>query len=322
MGVTRASACAKAILLGEHAVVYGQPAIAVPIVSRRAEALVCDAAPGSAGAIVASDLGVRYPRGRSYVDDHGQFLWAAAEGALRACLGEGPWPALEIVVRSTIPIASGMGSGAAVSAAIARGIAAHFCVSLSRERLSELVYATECLLHGTPSGIDNTVVAFESAVWFRRGQGAQPLALGAPLALVMGDTGIPSRTRESVALVRRRWQAQPAPLEALFEAIGATVCQARAALAAGDLPALGRLLDRNQELLQELGVSDPALERLIAAARRAGALGAKLSGGGMGGCMVALATPAGADGVLRALREAGAADVILARLEQSGGAVV
>jgi mevalonate kinase len=166
------------------------------------------------------------------------------------------------------------------------------------------------LLHGTPSGIDNTVVAYEAPIWFRRGQRPEPIAVMRPLALVIGDTGIASRTRESVGLVRRRWQANPQSLEELFDAIGAVAQQGRDAILRGDLTALGRAMDRNQELLERLGVSDPVLERLIGAARQAGALGAKLSGGGMGGCMIALVAPDGGARVEAALWAAGASDVI------------
>ncbi len=326
MGVTHARACGKVILLGEHAVVYGRPAIAVPVPSRQVEVQVRDTPPGSGTAILACDLGTRYLAGTCNVDEHGRFLLAAVEGVLRATLlHDGPhgaprptWPDLEIQVRSQVPIARGMGSGAAVSAAIARGVAAHLGASLSRERLSELVYATESLLHGTPSGIDNTVVAYELPVWFRQGLGAQPFAVGVPVTLVIGDTGIASRTRESVALVRRRWEADRLRLEALFDAIGDLVQRGREAIAQGDLPALGEAMDRNQALLEALDVSDPALERLIAAARRAGALGAKLSGGGKGGCMIALTVSEAAASVEAALRAAGAGDVIAARIGKSG----
>lgn len=317
MAITRASACGKTILLGEHAVVYGRPAIAVPVPSRRAVVEVRDTARGSGIVVIAQDLQMRYQMGSPDVDEHGRFLLAAVAGAL-AEIGPVEAPDLELTICSSIPIARGMGSGAAVSAAIARGIAGRLGASLSCQRLSELVYDTERLLHGTPSGIDNTVVAYEAPVWFQRDQGAEPIALGRSLELVIGDTGIPSRTRESVALVRRRWESNPAPLETLFDAVGAVVQQGRDAIAQGDLAGLGRAMDRNQGLLEELGVSDPALERLIVAAREAGALGAKLSGGGMGGCMIALVAPEGAAQVEVALRAAGASDALATRVGAGG----
>ncbi len=317
MAITRASACAKAILLGEHAVVYGRPAIAVPIPARTAVVEVHDAAPGAGIGIVAHDLNRRYQRGACPVDSDGEFMLAAVEGVLQHVCPGRSCPDLEISVRSTIPIARGLGSGAAVSAAIARGIAAHLGISIPQDQLSELVFATECLLHGTPSGIDNTVVCCESAIWFRRGQAPELLPVGGPITLVIGDTGIPSRTSESVARVRRRGEREPEAVEALLDGIGDVVARGRAAIAVGDLQALGRAMDRDHALLQELGVSGTALDTLVAAAREAGALGAKLSGGGMGGCMIALATPQGAAHVEAALLGAGAHDTIVSQIEPS-----
>ncbi|MFH1085852.1 MAG: mevalonate kinase, partial [Chloroflexota bacterium] len=126
----------------------------------------------------------------------------------------------------------------------------------------------------------------------------------------IGDTGVAARTRDTVALVRRGWEAQPTRYEALFDAIAAAVVAARAALGAGDLAALGAQMDANQQLLAELGVSSVALDTLIQTARRAGALGIKLSGGGGGGCMLALVCPDAAAQVEAALVAAGAVRVI------------
>jgi mevalonate kinase len=191
-----------------------------------------------------------------------------------------------LVVTSDIPVARGLGSGTAVATALARAVAAHCGREIPPADLSTLVFETEVLLHGTPSGIDNTVVAYESPLSFRRGQAPEFLACGAPLTLVLADTGVPSRTRDAVGAVRAAWQAAPERYEACFDAIDALVAAAREALAAGDAPALGRLMDANQERLVELGVSSPELDALVAAARAAGAWGAKLSGGGRGGFML------------------------------------
>src|SRR5439155_13530775 len=105
----------------------------------------------------------------------------------------------------------------------------------------------------------------------------EPIAIAAPFTLLIGDTGIRSATHLPVGDVRRRWQAESARYESLFDAVAALVQRARAALASGDLDALGPLLDENQSLLEQIGVSSPELERLIEAARAAGAAGAKLS---------------------------------------------
>lgn len=311
----------KAILLGEHAVVYGRPAIAVPVMARKAVVEVEQGPQGEGILIVAEDLQQRYFMGASDVDEHGQFLSAAVRGALEALVPEGPWPSLVIRVRSSVPIARGMGSGAAVSAAIARALAAYFGKEWEPETLSRLVFATEMLLHGTPSGIDNNVVAYERPIWFTKTQGARPLAVKAPFDLVIGDTGIRSRTRDAVTKVRRQWEEAPDRIERLFDAIGEVAQEGARAIMEGELARLGALMNHNQALLEALGVSSRALERLIEAARTAGAWGAKLSGSGMGGCMIALVPPEQASAIEEALRTAGAVDTILTQVQATAGDV-
>jgi len=297
----------KVILFGEHAVVYGRPAIAVPVHDRQARVWVQSASPGSGIILQAEDLNRRYPLAAAPPDDP----LALIVRLTLETLGRPPNQDLILTVRSTIPIASGLGSGAAVSAAVARALAAHFNVQLTPHQVSELVYQTEVLHHGTPSGIDNTVVAFERPVYFVKGRAPEPLSVGRPFYLLIGDTGIPSPTRVAVADVRRCWEADRARYDALFDAIGQIADEGRQAVERGDITALGPLMDRNQELLREIGVSSPELERLILAARRAGAQGAKLSGAGRGGNMIALVTPATAERVASAVRQAGARGVII-----------
>ncbi len=303
--VTTASAAGKAILLGEHAVVYGRPAIAVPLsdvrVTVHVNPLPQGQVPQGTGiTICAADLGQRF--GLQEPCD------AEAAPALRATIGNTlahlgvpiEEAHFELVIRSSIPIARGLGSGTAVATAIVRALAAHYGRSLPVAEVSQLAYRTEILLHGTPSGLDNTVVAYEEPVYFIRGQPPAALRFAAPVHLLIADTGIPSRTRDTVARVRQRWLADRTCYEGIFDEIGAAVEAARRAiegpLAGAGLPLLGQLMSHNHSLLQRLGVSCAELDRLVDAALSAGALGAKLSGGGGGGCMVALLGPLGGEG--------------------------
>ena len=195
-----------------------------------------------------------------------------------------------------------------------RALASAYGRNLSAAEVSALVYESEQRFHGTPSGIDNTVIAYEQAIWFQRRSEPphqiEPIAIAEPFTLLIGDTGVRSATRLPVGEVRRRWQEDPIRYEALFDAVADVVYQARRALAEGEIATLGPLLDRNQALLEEIGVSSPELERLIAAARSAGARGAKLSGGGWGGVMIALVEPETAQQVRQALQAAGATRVL------------
>ncbi len=340
----------KAILFGEHAVVYGRPALAVPVMQVWAEAVVERGAAGSGLTIEAEDTGERIV----VQDAPAQQPLAAAVRLALAWLAMAA-PDWRVVIRSTIPIASGLGSGAAVAAAIVRALAdaansasrsgieasaGHSgqweqpakasSPDASRKRsadrpqhvltpadLSALVYEVEKLHHGTPSGIDNTVIAYGQPVYFVRGQPPQPFAIGRPFTLVVADTGIRSPTRVAVGDVRRSWEREPARFEALFDQVAVIVEAARTAIAAGEPERLAPLMDENHTLLQEMGVSCPELDALVTAARSAGALGAKLSGGGRGGNMIALVTTETAPRVTDALQAAGAARVIVTEVRQA-----
>ncbi len=299
MSTYKASACAKIILCGEHAVVYGRPAIAVPIPDLRAYASFTPTT-ASGLRVHLDDMGERW----TWNPHHGHPIAVVIRHTLNV-LRAFP-PSGDIHVRSQIPIGGGLGSSAAVATAVVRVIARALGRALSPEAIAAIVYEGETIWHGTPSGIDNTVIAHERPIWFIRERPPQVLQPLRAFTLVIGDTGIRASTRDVVAEVRRRWAQKRTHYETLFDRIGRTVYLAREALQQGDLLALGRALTENQRLLHALGVSSPELERLTRAAMQAGALGAKLAGAGRGGNMIALVWPDVARHVANALRDAGA----------------
>ncbi len=297
-----ASASAKAILVGEHAVVYGQPAVAVPVSDLRAFASI---EPNEKGLrIVADDLDIPVDVDAETVDNA---LALTARLVLKA-LGADP-PDATIYIRSEIPIASGLGSGAAVSTALARALLLYLERTLDPAALNGLIYEVEKIHHGTPSGIDNTVIVYERPVYFVRQQPLEMLSISVPFTILIGDTGKSASTRAAVTGVRELYEANRAGIEPVLNEIGELVRAARVALECGDLTALGQLMTRNHTLLQRLTVSSPELDALVQAAAGGGALGAKLSGGGRGGNMIALVTPETIAQVTSALREAGATHV-------------
>ncbi|MEO6062855.1 MAG: mevalonate kinase [Thermoflexales bacterium] len=312
---TVGSACAKVILCGEHAVVYGRPAIALPLPRLRTTATATAREPGDDSRaddveVIAPDINARY----WMLLQPGRPLARIIQLTLTR-IGMSPehgdWRPFRLCLTSDIPVGANLGSGAAASVAAARATAEFFGQTLSPAELSALAFEVELMHHGTPSGIDNTVVAFERPVWFIRGQPPQILADTEALTLVIGDTGEATPTRVPVGDVRAAWQRDPEACEALFDRIAGLVIRARDALLGHDLDRLGEAMNANHALLQTLTVSNADLDALCIAARGAGALGAKLSGGGRGGNMIALARdPAHAAAVADALLAAGATRVL------------
>ncbi len=299
----RDRAPAKIILFGEHAVVYGQPAIAVPF---RALGVTVDTLvgePGSGLLIRAHDTGVEL-RIIADTETFGDALSYAADLVITA-LGV-PVPDVILDVNSTIPIASGLGSGAAVTTAIMRALSSAVRKPLADEPLNELVYEVEKMYHGTPSGIDNTVIVYERPIYFVRDKPPQSFHVGAPLTLIVADSGVSGSTREAVGDVRTLVETASTATMPTIERIGALVGEARKAIEAGDLTAIGSLMTENHKLLCELTVSLPILDTLVAAAAANGALGAKLSGGGRGGNVIALVASRQAERLAAALQAAGA----------------
>ncbi len=308
MPAIAASAPGKIILFGEHAVVYTRPAIAVPVTQVQARVTVTARVRAPAGEVLLQAPDIQL-ESRLDALPAGHPLAIGLAG-VRTALGMPRFPALTIRIQSTIPVASGLGSGAAVTIALVRAVTGFLRQPLADEQVNAIAFSVEKAHHGTPSGIDNTVITYRRPVYFVRGMPIEKLAVPAAFTLLIGDTGVQSPTGAVVGDVRARWQAEPERYERLFDEVGAIVQEARKVIETGQPGSLGLLLDRNHQLLQELGVSSPELDRLVETARRAGALGAKLSGGGRGGNMIALVTSENSDSVRLALTTAGAVRVI------------
>lgn len=304
-----ATAPAKIILFGEHAVVYQRPAIAVPVSQVQARAVVLPDLKAPAGRVWIQAPDIQLD---SSLDDLPEANPIASLVRLfQAHYALDHLPACIMRISSSIPLAAGMGSGAAISVACLRALSAFIGAPLPIEQVSALAYEIEKLYHGTPSGIDNTVVAYGKPVYFVRGAPIEILSLRKPFTLVIGDTGIHSPTSRPVEAVRRAWLADRAHFDSLFDRAGEIARAARSLLESGEPDRLGSLMNENHSLLVEMGVSSPELDRLVRSARDAGALGAKLSGGGWGGNMIALAQPDQAEQVAAAVRASGAVHTLI-----------
>jgi mevalonate kinase len=299
--MTSASAPGKIILFGEHAVVYGRPALAVPVTDVQANATVTENRLGTIR-IEAPGIGVNADL-QALPPNH---PLAAVTRAVLGALGIVHPPSFTLRIESTIPVASGLGSGAAVSVAAIRALASFLGCVMPDEKVNALAFEIEKLHHGTPSGIDNIVVTYAKPVYFMKGCPVETFHPGVPFTIVIGDTGVPASTKESVREVRELWQADPVRFEKMFDVVGEIVQKAREAIESGEMMDLGLLMDKNHSILQGMTVSSQLLDRLVDAARSAGALGAKLSGSGRGGNMIALVKPESAQTVAEALVAAGA----------------
>ncbi len=304
--MTTATAPGKIILFGEHAVVYGRPALAVPVTQVHADVEVHNSQ--QAGIWIDSPaIGLHARQLISLSPD--QPLRMAIEGVFRL-FNITHFPSLQVNIQSSIPVASGLGSGAAVSVAIIRAVAAHLGLALKDEQVNGLCYEIEKIHHGTPSGIDNTVITYARPVFFIKNKTLETFHVQTPFTLIIADTGKTAPTRESVGDVRKLWQADPVFWERIFDQVKDVVIQARQAIEGGTWQALGPFMDANHSLLQQMTVSSDELDNLVCQARKAGALGAKLSGGGRGGNMIALVQPENAGTVTSALLAAGAKHTI------------
>lgn len=313
----KSSAPGKIILFGEHAVVYKRPALAVPVNQVRVDVEVSDS--DKPGVWIDAPM----------VDLHGELSTLPSDHPIGSVIlkvlpsppsplpqGEGRrGEGISITITSTIPVAAGLGSGAAVSVALVRALSSFFNRPLSNEQVNQLVFEIEKLHHGTPSGIDNTVITYNMPVYYIKEKPIETFKCGKPFTIVIGDTGIPAPTRESVGDVRRLWLRDQNRFESIFDEVAQISTMARHLIETGRSELLGELMDHNHEFLQRMTVSSPELDVLVAAARKAGALGAKLSGGGRGGNMIALVNQASAESVAEALLSAGAKRTIITEIK-------
>jgi mevalonate kinase len=307
--MTTSSAPGKIILFGEHSVVYGRPALAVPVTQVQATATVSE---NSRGGIMVEAPNINLSAAiSSLAPDH---PLAAVINSVFSTLRILNPPACTVYLQSTIPVASGLGSGAAVSVAIIRALSGFLGQPLPDEQVNQLAFEVEKIHHGTPSGIDNTVVTYGKPVYFIKKKPIKTFHVEVPFTVMIAGTGISALTRESVTAVRKLWEADKPRWETVFTRVGEIVWNARQAIERGDLVELGRLMNANHKLLREMTVSCAELDKLVEAARSNGALGAKLSGGGRGGNIIALVEKENAPAIARALSTAGAKRTIVTQV--------
>jgi mevalonate kinase len=276
----RGSGFGKVILFGEHFVVHGVPGI-VSAIDSTVDAEIKKNGEG----ITVKD---KRKGAKGYTEQR-----ESIERMLKT-IGINPEKTpLEIWLGGNLPSFSGIGASAASSVAIARAIAEEFEMKKPDEKINEAAYEAEKAYAGTPSGIDNTAATYGGLIWFKRNFSGGPntiekLSIREPVETVIGNTGIVADTKEMVAGVAERKKRNPEKYNPLFKQAEELAFTARKALEEFDLRKVGKLMNENHRLLQEIEVSCKELDYLVNLAQEQGALGAKLTGGGGGGCMVAL----------------------------------
>jgi len=272
-------------LFGEHFVVHGVPGIASAVDS----AAVAEVKKASKGINVTD----KRTSAKGYAEKKKLQQLESIERMLKAMNMDPQKVAIDIWLGGNLPGFSGLGASAASSVAIARAIAEEFDLDLSDEKINDVAYEAEKAYAGNPSGIDNTAATFGGLIWFKKNLSGESnmteqLSIHEPVEIVIGNTGIVANTKAMVVGVGERKKQNPEKYNVIFKQAEDLAHKGRKALEEFDLQKVGELMNENHRLLQEIEVSCKELDYLVDLAREQGAFGAKMTGGGGGGCMLAL----------------------------------
>jgi mevalonate kinase len=306
----KASAPGKIILFGEHFVVYGEPAVVMAI-DKRAYASAKIRGDNKIYIDNFKDLEVSgYFEKNKFTLEHGsqdaEMKLLPIKTAIQKVLElSGKTVGLDLKIDCDIPVGAGLGSSAAVVAATAKAVDCLLDVALSEEDIFNITLESERIVHGNPSGIDPMVTTYGGVLLFRKGKGFKRIDVKEDIPLVIGDTGIKHATSELISLVRQNREKYPQIINPIIKASGEIALDAVKALEKHDLHALGELMNINHALLYAVGVSNESLEKLVYATRTTGSYGAKLTGAGGGGCIIALSPLEKAKNIANAIEKAG-----------------
>lgn len=291
----------KAILFNEHFVVYGIPSI-VSAIGQYTRARI---EPASTPNYHLQDLRPATPR---YKEDKKDQQIDSLNRMIQRMGIDLTRQGVNIILEGNLYAASGIGASAASCVAVARAFSEYYNLNLSDDEINDIAFEGEKGYHGTPSGVDNTASTYGGLIWFQKGEPnvIDKIALSSPVEIVIGNTGKVANTQAAVAGVKERKEKNPKKYDEIFDRAENITYLARRALEEGDYKAVGKLMNENHKLLQQIEVSSRELDFLVQVAVKNGAVGAKLTGGGLGGNIIAL-TPGKAvqDRVANAIEKEG-----------------
>ena len=298
----------KAILFGEHFVVYGLPALAAGIASETTAVITRVRSFGW-------KLVDKRPAMPGYKEKKYEEQKVSIDNILKHLNIDTTKTGFQIDLGGDLVCASGIGASAASCVAIARALSEEYSLDLNDDQVNEAAYIGEKGYHGTPSGLDNTASTFGGLIWFERDLSGGPpkfekLKLGKSANLVIASTGLTASTKVVVGDVKKKKDADPEWFDSISREYNQLVNDAKAALIELDFEKVGELMNKNHEMLQQLTVSCKELDNLVKIARENRAIGAKMTGTGRGGNMIALAPDETTmEKIAEALKKGGAAGV-------------
>lgn len=300
------SAIGKIILIGEHSVVYNKPAIAIPFNAAKIDTYVKE---NSNGVIINT---YAYDGKLETAPESLEGLKQLIPNILNQLNVSSN---IEITIKSTIPAERGMGSSAAVSGSVTRGLFNYFKYELSESKLLELVNFHEKIVHGNPSGIDSAIIVREEPLYFIKNQPFEHFDVNLDAYLVVADTGIKGQTKYAVSSVREYYESSD-DAKNLIDELEALVIKSKESIINKDINTLSACMNQAQVNLKSLGVSNDVIDNLCAIAIKNGAYSAKLTGGGLGGCIIALCNEKNVSKVMQSLLDNGAVGVWSSKLSE------
>jgi len=300
-------ATGKIILFGEHAVVYGYPAIAVPVNTIQVKVSILPAINTRQSLIKIRNINWHEDVFFTALDENNP-IRISINNVFN--LIEQTPPHFEMTISSTIPIAAGLGSSAALAVAITNGMSQFLGIHLSSEEINALAYKSEKIQHGSPSGIDNSVITFGYPILYSKTKNISQIEIKDSIHIILADTGKRTLTKDAITFVRQSREKKPNFINPILAEIGSLVEEAAEALLVGEIKKIGSLMVRNHVALKKIGVSSIELDQLVKSALKNGASGAKLCGGGKGGYIVAVCEPASCERISSGLVADGATHII------------